>query len=144
MGPSGSGKTTFLNELAGRIPAAKNITLSGSVAVNSASINNVTLPVSYVTRQGLFFSQLTVRETLDMAALMRLPQNMTAQQHEALVDALVRKLGLVAITESPVGDSKTRGISIGEKKHISLDIKLISSSLCDSACNSGTSPTTSV
>eukprot|EP00177_Eucheuma_denticulatum_P001468 GFKZ01002636.1.p1 GENE.GFKZ01002636.1~~GFKZ01002636.1.p1 ORF type:complete len:690 (+),score=80.33 GFKZ01002636.1:234-2303(+) len=134
LGPSGSGKTTLLNALAGRLPYSSKVCLSGQVAVNGVSIDHVNHVPAYVTQEDLFFSQLTVQETLEMAANMRLPRDMPSAEKRAFVDTLVRRLGLVGVTETRVGDEKTRGISGGEKKRLSLGCELISAPrlvLCD-------------
>ena len=38
MGPSGSGKTTLLNSLAGQLPAARRISLRGSIQANGVPV----------------------------------------------------------------------------------------------------------
>lgn len=134
LGPSGSGKTTLLNALAGRLPYSKAISLHGSIDVNGVSIDDFEHVPAYVTQEDIFFSQLTVQETLDMAARMRLPRDMPTDRKEAFVQALIRRLGLVSVTDTTVGDEKTRGISGGEKKRLSLGCELVSTPkliLCD-------------
>lgn len=42
----------------------------------------------------MFYSQLTVRETLLMAARLRLPRTMSLHDKIAMVDELINKLGL--------------------------------------------------
>ncbi|KAI0567521.1 ABC-2 type transporter [Gracilaria domingensis] len=134
LGPSGSGKTTLLNALAGRFPESSKAQLFGHITRNGVSVDDDPQPVAYVTQEDLFFSQLTVRETLDIAAALRLPGNMPQDQKREFVDALIRKLGLVSTVNTRVGDEKTRGISGGEKKRLSLGCELISTPqliLCD-------------
>lgn len=134
MGPSGSGKTTLLNSLTGRVAVSKNIDLYGSVTANGVSIDETTVPIAYVSQDDLFFTQLTVRETLDMAAQLRLPRTVTKEERKQFVDNLIRKLGLVSAQNTRVGDAKTRGISGGEKKRLSLGCELISTPrliICD-------------
>lgn len=134
LGPSGAGKTTLLNSLAGRLPASSSVSLYGEITYNGVSVDHVAYPVAYVTQQDLFFSQLTVQETLDMAARMRLPRSMSNQQKKAFVDDLIRKLGLSSAKDTRVGDQKNRGISGGERKRLSLGCELISTPrliLCD-------------
>ena len=50
---------------------------------------------AYVRQEDIFFSQLTVRETLQMAARLRLPAAMPAEETDRRVDALIQRLGLV-------------------------------------------------
>ena len=134
MGPSGAGKTTLLNALAGRVPASEAIELFGSITCNDISISKSPCPVAYVTQEDIFFSQLSVQETFDMAAKFRLPRSMSAGEKQKFVDDLIRKLGLLAVRDTVVGDEKTRGISGGERKRLSLGCELISTPrliLCD-------------
>ncbi|CAB1109225.1 ABC [Ectocarpus sp. CCAP 1310/34] len=97
MGPSGSGKTTLLNALAGQ---------------------------AFVKQEDVFYSQLTVRETLLMAARLRLPSSVPLEEKSAMVDKLISKLGLSKVASTIVGDEKTRGISGGEKKRLSIACQL--------------------
>lgn len=126
LGPSGSGKTTLLNVLAGRVPYAKRVIVKGDVCVNQVQ-RHTQMDIAYVTQEDLFFSQMTVRETLAMAADMR-----GAGKH--VVDELLRRLALVKVADTRIGDEKNRGISGGEKKRLSLACELIDAPkliLCD-------------
>uniref|UniRef100_A0A9I9D3P8 ABC transporter domain-containing protein n=1 Tax=Cucumis melo TaxID=3656 RepID=A0A9I9D3P8_CUCME len=107
MGPSGSGKTTLLNILAGQLAASPRL--------------------AYVRQEDLFFSQLTVRETLTLAAELQLTEISSVEEREEYVNNLLLKLGLVNCAESCVGDARVRGISGGEKKRLSLACELIAS-----------------
>lgn len=49
---------------------------------------------AYVKQEDVFYSQLTVRETLLMAARLRLPNSMSLDEKTAMVDELMNKLGL--------------------------------------------------
>lgn len=134
LGPSGSGKSTLLNSLSGRLQASPSISLHGNVTFNGNPLDRSKLPIAYVTQEDLFFTQLTVRETLDLAVRLRLPKDMTVEQRNEFIDQLIRRLGLVSAADSRVGDEKTRGISGGEKKRLSLGVELISTPkliLCD-------------
>ena len=49
----------------------------------------------YVRQEDIFFSQLTVRETLMTAARLQLPNTLTEEEKQERVDALLRLMGLV-------------------------------------------------
>ena len=119
MGPSGSGKTTLLTALAGIMPKSKNITLSGVVAGSDQKC-------AFVPQEDVFYSQLTVRETLRMAASFQLPEAMPKEQKEKRVDEVIKALSLAKCADTVIGDKKTRGISGGEKKRLSIGIELLS------------------
>mmetsp|Transcript_13559 Transcript_13559/g.36688 ORF Transcript_13559/g.36688 Transcript_13559/m.36688 type:complete len:690 (-) Transcript_13559:688-2757(-) len=127
MGPSGSGKTTLLNALAGQVPCSSSLELSGSVTVNGMPSSESTHRQAYVQQDDVFYTQLTVAETLNMAAELRLPPSMTPAQKKEYVDQLMKVLGLNKVANTVVGDAKKRGLSGGEKKRLSLGCELVGS-----------------
>ncbi|BDA42587.1 Protein white [Coccomyxa sp. Obi] len=127
MGPSGGGKTSLLNALAGQVPSTKGMELQGNVTVNGAPRCESDHKQGYVQQEDLFYSQLNVRETLNMAAALRLPKDMSAEEKEAAVVDLIQRLGLTQSADTPVGDAKKRGLSGGEKKRLSIGCELLGS-----------------
>ncbi|KAL5722101.1 ABC transporter G member 7 [Ranunculus cassubicifolius] len=127
MGPSGSGKTTLLNVLAGQLGQSSLLHLSGLLEINGSPRSNHAYRFAYVRQEDLFFSQLTVRETLSLAAELQLRSISSATEREEYVNNLLFKLGLVNCADSSVGDAKLRGISGGEKKRLALACELIAS-----------------
>lgn len=133
LGPSGSGKTTLLNSIAGQVPFSKKLTLTGNVVCNGEARRP---PMAYVTQEDLFFSQLSVEETLQFATRMRLPsEGATPEERKEFVDTLIRKLGLETTKTTRVGKTGGGGgISGGERKRLSLGCELISTPkliICD-------------
>ncbi|KAB2045605.1 hypothetical protein ES319_D01G173800v1 [Gossypium barbadense] len=127
MGPSGSGKTTLLNVLASQILASPRLALSGLLEFNGKRSSTKAYKFAYVRQEDLFFSQLTVRETLSLAAELQLPEISSIEERDEYVNNLLFKLGLVSCADSIIGDAKVRGISGGEKKRLSLGCELIAS-----------------
>ncbi|KAH9307047.1 hypothetical protein KI387_011451 [Taxus chinensis] len=126
MGPSGSGKTTLLNVLAGQLAASPRLRLTGRLYVNGNAFSSAFHKIAYVRQEDLFFSQLTVRETLSVAAELQLSK-LTCEDREKYVNDLLNRLGLVSCADCIVGDAKVRGISGGEKKRLSVACELIAS-----------------
>eukprot|EP00249_Psilotum_nudum_P023396 c28857_g1_i1 orf=512-2548(+) len=127
MGPSGSGKTTLLNVLAGQLFASPHLELTGHLYINGRPFSSSSHKLAYVRQEDLFFSQLTVRETLSLAAELQLPMTMTSQERKKYVDDLLYRLGLASSADTCVGDSKVRGISGGERKRLSIACELMAS-----------------
>nr|GEW17231.1 ABC transporter G family member 7 [Tanacetum cinerariifolium] len=127
MGPSGSGKTTLLNVLAGQTTASPRLHLSGLLEVNGQSTSNKAFKFAYVRQEDLFFSQLTVRETLSLAAELQLKGAYTKEDRDEYINNLLFRLGLVSCADTRVGDAKVRGVSGGEKKRLSMACELIAS-----------------
>lgn len=127
MGPSGSGKTTLLNVLAGQLAASPRLHLTGQLYVNGSPFYMASPKIAFVRQEDLFFSQLTVRETLSLAVELQLSKVSNPDDREKYVNDLIFRLGLVSCAESIVGDAKVRGISGGEKKRLSVACEMIAS-----------------
>ncbi|CAM6085848.1 unnamed protein product [Calypogeia fissa] len=124
MGPSGSGKTSLINVLAGQLPESGRLRLTGRLSFNGLHFNSFVPKVAYVRQEDLFFSQLTVRETLSLAAELQLSNGIDKGRY---VNDLLNRLGLGSCADTIVGDNKVRGISGGEKKRLSIACELIAS-----------------
>ncbi|KAJ3064487.1 hypothetical protein HDU98_012104 [Podochytrium sp. JEL0797] len=96
MGGSGAGKTTLLNCLAGRVKRAKGSALTGDILFNGKQRDPVAwrTTCAYVEQDDLLFPNLTVEETLNYAATLRLPASMPPAEKKAKVDQIIRDLGL--------------------------------------------------
>ena len=71
MGPSGSGKTTLLNLLAQRVRDGK---ITGDIHLNGQPVPKKAFKVisAYVQQDDLLFANLTVKETLDFTASLKM------------------------------------------------------------------------
>ena len=136
MGPSGAGKTTFLNLLAKRLASYEtgpdSQTELGGHAYTTANLKAIS---GYVLADDVLFPHLTVRETLEYAAHLRMPRETTPEERAARVDEIIGRLGLEKCQLTLIGDSITRGVSGGERKRVCIALELLNRPrvlLCDS------------
>ena len=122
VGPSGSGKSSLLNALSSVTPKG-SLKLSGGVWC-AKSLEDVE-PI-YVEQEDRLFPQLTVEETLRMSiSLSTSASLMTYETRSKLIDKLILDLGLKKVRHTKVGDRRTRGISGGELKRLSIGTEII-------------------
>jgi len=123
MGASGAGKTTLLSTLACRIQSKK---LVGDISANKSPYNfdNFGDFANYVMQQDLLMETLTVRETLELAANLKL--NLSEEEKKVRINRLVRKFKLEKCLDVVVGGHLLKGISGGERKRTSIAFELIS------------------
>ncbi|VFQ92907.1 unnamed protein product [Cuscuta campestris] len=122
LGPSGSGKTTLLTALGGRLGGR----LKGSITYNGKHFSNVMKRnTGFVPQDEIMYPELTVRETLVFAALLRLPRTISRQEKIARAEAVIAQLGLGKCKNSVVGGQWRRGVSGGERKRVSIGQEML-------------------
>ena len=130
MGPSGCGKTSILNALAGQVRATKGARLMGTMRCGGELCGGAStvdgLRSAYVKQEDIFYTQMTVRETLEFAARLRLPKSVSRAEKKVRVDKLLSQLSLVKAADTVVGDVSRRGISGGERKRLAIGCELLS------------------
>lgn len=99
MGPTGCGKTSLLNVLAARVAnSAANplCQLSGSIYLNGKPRKEEKFRriSAYVLQDDNMYPHLTIAETLFLSAQFYLPSTTSDEQKQALVDGLIKELGL--------------------------------------------------
>lgn len=88
MGPSGAGKTSLLDLLAGRITVSQSRrSISGAILINGKKRNydEFRKQSAYVLQSDNFFAELTVKETITLSAMLRLPRDMPDEAKHARV-----------------------------------------------------------
>jgi ABC-type multidrug transport system ATPase subunit len=122
MGPSGSGKTTFLNLMGGRALRGT----SGNITYNDIKYSKaLKRRMGFVTQDDVLFPNLTVRETLMYAALLRLPNSLTRSQKIKRAEDAIIELGLERCRDTVIGGPFLRGISGGERKRVSIGHEIL-------------------
>eukprot|EP00736_Rhodelphis_marinus_P008823 Rmarinus@m.3260 len=125
LGPSGSGKTSLINVLAGRI--GPEYQYEGEVLFNGNALHpeEMTHFVSYVLQDDALLGNLTVKETLEFAALLQLPASVPLKTRLAKVEDVILELRLLGCQDTCIGTEFRRGISGGEKRRVSVGVQLL-------------------
>lgn len=95
MGASGCGKSSLLNMVAARI-RSKGGVVTGAVLFNGEALPEqvVRNVVGYVTQHDYLLPLLTVNETLEYSARLRMPEGMADADKLKRVDIVIQDLGL--------------------------------------------------
>ena len=132
MGGSGAGKSTLLNILThkGIHPGyLSKIDQTGDLLFNNAVLTDLALIptfTSYVRQSDdHLLPALTCRETLYYSARLKLPPSMSKARKEAKAEQVLLQLGLKHCADNVVGDEKTKGLSGGEKRRLSIGIQML-------------------
>nr|ADN33920.1 white-brown-complex ABC transporter family protein [Cucumis melo subsp. melo] len=80
---------------------------------------------AYVTQEDILLGTLTVRETISYSAQLRLPNSMTKDELDSIVDATILEMGLQDCADRLIGNWHLRGISGGEKKRLSVAVEIL-------------------
>eukprot|EP00743_Colponemidia_sp_Colp-15_P013210 GILK01015259.1.p1 GENE.GILK01015259.1~~GILK01015259.1.p1 ORF type:complete len:648 (-),score=26.63 GILK01015259.1:152-1981(-) len=129
MGSSGAGKTTFLDILAARGKSGK---VHGDMRLNGCCVNNRTHRrryrnlIGYVSQEDTLLPNLTVRETLKYAAMLKLPTAFGKETIDRVVEDVISSLNLQRCSDTIIGDGQnSRGLSGGEKRRVSIGAELV-------------------
>lgn len=122
MGPSGAGKTSLIQILCGRSPPSAD----SQVLLNGRPLDkNGRRAISYVMQNDVLLANLTVRETLRYAALLKLPRSYTRAMKLERVEHVIDELGLRKAADTMIGNDIKRGVSGGEKKRVNVGVELM-------------------
>lgn len=123
IGSSGSGKTSLLNLMAGRMSLSR-ATVSGTATFNwNTALESVRS--AYVMQEDVLIPTLTVRETLQYSADLRLPPPTTREERRAIVEQVILELGLKECADTRIGTTAHKGCSGGEKRRTSIGVQLL-------------------
>jgi len=142
LGPSGSGKTSLMSIAAGVVDVDSSDAFSeeSEITINNDPTNMLKRKNSsskkgsfprglagVVWQDDLLLSNLTVRETIEFAAVLKTPRS---EKHKipGMVDKVLNDLSLTAVQDSLIGSAQGgpgRGISGGERKRVSVAQELV-------------------
>eukprot|EP00798_Chlamydomonas_sp_ICE-L_P023416 gene23416-30690_t len=125
MGPSGCGKTTLLNTLACRLD--RDTEACGEIRLNGMEYSNRELKCigGYVMQDDVLNTALTVQETLDFSAELRLPASYTKAMRDMEVERVMGLMSLTHTASTIIGNPLQKGISGGERKRVCIAMELI-------------------
>jgi ABC-type multidrug transport system ATPase subunit len=134
MGPSGSGKTSLLQSLSRKLKGglSTSYNTSGEITLNGlpASTEMIKSTISFVPQDDdALMPALTVRETLQYAAGIRLPSSMSKAEKIQRAEDLIVQMGLGHCADHLVGGKLKKGISGGEKRRVSIAIQILANPL---------------
>lgn len=119
FGPSGSGKTSLLRLLTGYYKSG-----SGFIAVGGMDYKKhfelLKNFIAYIPQEDILHSNLTVRESLEYAAKLRLPEDVSQSQLKEYIDQTIDQLNLVGVQHQEITT-----LSGGQKKRVNIGTELI-------------------
>jgi len=125
VGPSGSGKSTLVGALSGAAPADEGEILLGGEPIDAALARAPSI-AGEVPQDDIVLPELTVEESLQFAARIRLPLAVGEAERQAAVRRVLAELGLETIRGHRIGDPERRGVSGGQRKRVNLGQEIVS------------------
>ncbi len=119
IGPSGSGKSTLVNALTGFRPANEG-TVFYSGRDLYAEYEHLRQLIGYVPQDDVLHLELTIGQTLEYAARLRFPPDVTKTDREARIAEVLDELGL-----SERADVAVANLSGGQRKRVSVALELL-------------------
>jgi len=124
MGSSGAGKTTLMDTVARRKTKG---TITGDIMVNGEPQDEFFSRISgYVEQMDLHYEKLTVRESLEFSARLRLPQEVPEAEKQAVVERTLDTLLLRPIQDRIVGSPGSYGLAAEARKRLTIGVELVS------------------
>mmetsp|Transcript_50052 Transcript_50052/g.89833 ORF Transcript_50052/g.89833 Transcript_50052/m.89833 type:complete len:652 (-) Transcript_50052:66-2021(-) len=125
MGPSGAGKTSLLDILAGR-----KCHSSGQICLGANSHtkpSDIAKQAAYVQQDDAIMASQTVREAIQMAALLTLPASQPYATKIQKAEHLLELFHLTNCADTVVGDpvGTVKGISGGERKRCAVAMNAV-------------------
>ncbi|CAI6006189.1 unnamed protein product [Closterium sp. NIES-65] len=124
MGSSGAGKTTLLDVLAGRKTIGR---IRGDILVNSfPKVQDTFARISgYVEQSDIHTPFITIRESLQFSAALRLPSTTSRAERALVVQEAMDLLELHDIADTLVGFIGVNGLSVEQAKRLTIGVELV-------------------
>ncbi len=119
VGQSGGGKTTLVDAIAGYRPATQ-----GQVFVNDIDLyrhfDAIRNSIGYVPQRDIIHMELTVYQSLDYAARLRMPPDTSSEERHTRIMQVMQDLDLTYRK-----DVQISGLSGGQQKRVSIGVELL-------------------
>ncbi|KAG8626263.1 hypothetical protein KVT40_005208 [Elsinoe batatas] len=123
MGASGAGKTTLLDVLAQR---KTDGTIKGSILVDGKPLSvSFQRSAGYCEQLDVHEALTTVREALEFSALLRQSRDTPREEKVRYVDTILDLLEMHDIADCLVGTLGTAGLSIEQRKRLTIGVELV-------------------
>lgn len=94
---------------------------------NSKNKKNKLIFQSYVKQEDVLLGTLSVKETISYSAHLRLPECLSKEEVNTIVEETITGMGLEDCKNGLIGNWHLRGISGGEKKRVSIALEILTS-----------------
>ncbi|XP_020250200.1 ABC transporter G family member 45-like isoform X2 [Asparagus officinalis] len=126
MGVTGAGKTTLLDVLSGRKTGG---CIEGTITINGYPKRQETFAriSGYCEQTDVHSPFITVYESLQFSAWLRLPSNIEEHQRNMFVEEVMGLVELLPLRNAIVGIPGVNGLSAEQRKRLTIAVELVSS-----------------
>ncbi|NXA46069.1 ABCG8 protein, partial [Nothocercus julius] len=125
IGSTAGGKTSLLDVITCRDHGGK--IKSGQILINdkTSTPQLVRKCIAHVQQDDRLLPHLTVKETLQFVAKLRLPKFFSDSQRKKRVEDVIAELRLRQCADTRVGNEFLRGVSGGERRRVGIGVQLL-------------------
>ncbi|VAI24826.1 unnamed protein product [Triticum turgidum subsp. durum] len=126
MGITGAGKTTLLDVLAGRKTGGY---IEGTIMIEGYPKKQETFSriSGYCEQNDIHSPNLTVHESLQFSAWLRLPSNVKSRERDIFIDEVMDLVELTGLKNAMVGMAGATGLSAEQRKRLTIAVELVAS-----------------
>jgi ABC-type multidrug transport system ATPase subunit len=126
MGASGAGKTTLLTFLAGQVGPTAHVSGTATLNGHPVGARELRQASAFVFQDDVILDTMTVREAIEMSALLRLPPSkVNKEERDRRINAVIKTLQLEKCQHTRIGGQMFKGISGGERKRTAVAMELV-------------------
>ncbi|XP_059296982.1 pleiotropic drug resistance protein 1-like isoform X2 [Lycium ferocissimum] len=124
MGISGAGKTTLMDVLSGRKTHGYT---EGSITISGYPKKQETFAriAGYCEQMDIHSPNLTVYESLQFSAWLRLPQEVDSSTKKMFIEEVMELVELTPLKEALVGLPSGSGLSVEQRKRLTIAVELV-------------------